>query len=74
MLRAHGAFVSVENDGKAHTIIRDDFMAVEILEDEVRLRMVRTFARRLNIPIHHFFHPEEAESEVKAKKDNEPPT
>lgn len=38
-----------------------------MLEDEIHPKQIRYFSRKLNIPIHHFWHPEVAEKEAEAK-------
>lgn len=64
-------FVEAQSDGKAHTIIRDEFKESVLLEDEIRRKQIRYFERKLKIPIHHFWHPEAAEQEAEAKAKSE---
>lgn len=54
-------------DGKTYTIIRDQFMESHIFESEIHPKQIRYFWRKLEIPIHHFWHPEVAEQEAEAK-------
>ncbi len=58
-------------DEKTHkyTLERDDFMETVILTDEVVSRYLQYFKRKLKIPIHHFWHPEQAEKDCECETD-----
>jgi hypothetical protein len=66
VLRAHGVFVDENSDG-AYELIREEFAECHVLEATIWKREIRYFWRKLNIPIHHFWHPEEAEKFARLK-------
>lgn len=60
-------------------MIRGDFAECHALEERIEKKEIRYYWRKLKIPIHHFWHPDEAEKgarerieiEVKAKAKSE---
>jgi hypothetical protein len=67
VLRAHGVFVADNGDGKTFSLMRGDFVEVQILEGMIQPKRIRYFWRKLQIPIHHFWHPEEAEKDAELR-------
>lgn len=60
-------------------MIRGDFAEYHVLEERIEKKEIRYYWWKLKIPIHHFWHPDEAEkgarlraetkAEIKLKKD-----
>jgi lipase chaperone LimK len=63
-LRAHGVSAFLEDESRqAYTLERGEFFESAILSGEISARYLQYLKRKLDIPIHHFWHPEEAEKE-----------
>ena len=62
VLSAHGVGISSEQvDGRQTTILQKrDVVFSVVLMDPVGRRMLHQLKRKLDIPIHHFYHPEQA--------------
>jgi len=72
VLRDHRVFVSLDDDEThTYTIMRGDFLESHVLKGEVVPRLLQYFSRKLNIPIHHFWHPEASEAEAKTRAETE---
>jgi len=46
-------------------------MESRVLSEEIRPQEIRYYERKLEIPIHHFWHPDAAEQEAEAKTRSE---
>ena len=66
MLRAHDVFVIEQSDG-VYDLIRGEFAESQVLEETIWKKQIRYFQFKLKIPIHHFWHPEEAEKGARLK-------
>jgi hypothetical protein len=62
-LKAHGVYVADQGDG-SYLITRGDFVEIQILDGAIQRKKIWYFQRKLNIPIHHFWHPEAAEEQA----------
>lgn len=75
-MRAHGVFIDEVEGG--YEMIRGDFAEYHVLEERIEKKEIRYYWRKLKIPIHHFWHPGEAEKGAKIRaardaKDRENP-
>lgn len=74
VLKAHKVFVSLDaKEAHMFTLVKGEFLESHVLKGEVVPRLLQYFSRKLNIPIHHFWHPEvpEAEAEAQAEAEKE---
>jgi hypothetical protein len=72
VLKAHKVFVHEVDSGTGeYDIIRGEFLETHVLRGHICKKLTQYFARKLDIPIHHFWHPEAAEEED-GKPDSDP--
>ena len=58
VLQANGVSVVPNSDNTLFTVFNERIVEVYALEDRVHRRMIHRFARRFEIPVHRFYHPE----------------
>ena len=61
-LRAHGVDIAAQSlNGDVHTtMMKGQIVEVQAFPHNVNRHMVNRLARKFNIPVHHFYHPEVA--------------
>jgi hypothetical protein len=67
-LKAHRVSVFLD-DGKTHlyALERDDFFEKRVIPEFTPMWILNYFKRKLDIPIQHFWRPEDAELDAKKK-------
>ena len=60
VLRAHGVDITSQSfNGDEHTtMMKGSIVEVQVFPPTVNRHMVGRLARKFNVPVHHFYHPE----------------
>jgi hypothetical protein len=68
-LKAHKVFVGLHDPAtNLYSLERGDYLEKKVLPEFVPMWILNEFKRKIDIPIHHFWNPEVAESETTGKE------